>query len=284
MFVTWSLIDGTEHSHSQCCSIMSRSSSALSLVDECCLKTALAFCVLRQRKKLKAHDTKLPFCRNLLSPKLSSTGSTATAVRSHLDTMLKVGVATAQSLYNVHETIYDMLPSTHNSSSVDRLHGVASHLATQLLSFPHGNHDWIPPWIEDSLVQHNALAVCSVWHYVTSAEPLFSDVLIAAIGTAMVKIYLDEVVPFGDADVLVVNLLYLLEATIVLKLNSCSITTAHEVLELVSLAIGSELSLPVPMHAMASFFTKNNGTNLSAPSKLLLRLGLYDLMVKLSHL
>lgn len=263
---------------------MSKPSSALSLVDECCLKTALAFCVLRQRKKLKAHDAKLPFCRNLLSSKLSSSGSTATAGRPHVDSMLKVGVATAQSLYNGHETIYHMLPVIHNSSSMDRLHGIASHLATQLLSFAHENHDWIPPWIEGSLVQHNALAICSVWHFVASVEPLFSDILIAAIGTALVKIYLDEVIPFGDADVLVVNLLYLLETTIVLKLNSCSSTTAHEVLELVSLAIGPELSLPVPMNAMASFFTKNNGTNLSAPSKLLLRLGLYDLMVKLSHL
>ena len=257
--------------------------SALSPVDECCLKTALAFCILRQRRKRKAHETKLPFCRNLMSPMLLPVvhpSTTRTANRYHLDSMLRVGVAAAQTLYKGHDTMSRLFQDMEKSSTVDRLNGIVSHLATQLISDSHEKHDWISPWIQDSLVNYTPVAVCYLWYSLSDIEPNISDILIGAIGRTLHKIYLDEVTSVDNADLLVVNLVHLLERTVVLKLN---VSNSCDILELVSISVGSELSLPVSMPDMANFVSKTNGTNLSAPSKLLLRLGVHDLMVKLSH-
>jgi hypothetical protein len=261
------------------------SASGLTHTDESCLKTALAFCILRQRKKLKTiHDTaKMPFCHNLLSSSLllPSAGSTNCL---HVDRMLQVGVTTAKALYKGREAIIYDMGQPCCIATLDRLNGVASHLAAQLISLSaHENHEWISPWIQDSLVQHNALAICSLWHVISEVEPCVSDLLVGAIGKVLQAIYFDDVLVVGsnDADLLVVNLLHLLETTIVLALNR---TSPHEMLEMVSIAIGSELSLPVDIPDMAAFVLKAEGANLCAPSKLLLRLALHDLMVKISHL
>jgi hypothetical protein len=266
----------------------SMSASGLTHTDESCLKTALAFCILRQRKKHKrSHDdtANVPFCNNLLSSTtlLLPSGSTHC---SHVDKMLQVGVTTAKALYNGGQEaiIYDMGQQSTCIATLDRLNGVASHLAAQLISLSaHDNHEWISSWIQDSLIQYDALSICSLWHAISEVEPCVSDLLIGAIGKVFRAIYFDEVLLVGnhDPDLLVVNLLHLFESTIVLKLNKSS---PHEMLEMVSIAIGSELSLPVDISDMAAFVLKTEGANLCAPSKLLLRLALHDLMVKISHL
>lgn len=140
-------------------------------------------------------------------------------------------------------------------------------------------------------------------------------ILIKAIGQLINKIYHDQViVTIGDADTLVVNLLLLLEALLSMRLDriaasgdsmhSCSVyntnnssdsgsicTVMHEqLLQVLLEALDPKLTLFIPIQEMPAYLQSNNTisspapnnkTNLSAPSKILLHLALYDLILKL---
>jgi hypothetical protein len=226
-----------------------------------------------------------------------------------------------------------------------RLDGLAKHLIVQLQSHcNNNNNDWITQWIYDSLVQQNkeggrpsssgAAALCTLWYRVAkclatgnnknkkeqpSSSSLLFYHLVAAIGRLLQDIYLDKLslspslnhhhhhVASCDSclDVLVVNLLHLLEAIIVLRLDHPSTQLqqqqqlqhhrmVNDLLQEIHESVGIELCLPVAMHEMAHFYAiqqqhhpiNNNNHHqhsmLSPASKLLLRLTLYDLTVQLS--
>lgn len=112
--------------------------------------------------------------------------------------------------------------------------------------------------------------------------------LIQAVGRLIDNIYHDRVVvpvtdtnPTGDIDTLVVNLLLLLEAFLSIRLEA-AIPPKQLVKELLE-ALDHKLTFFVPVQEMPSFVQANTASrNLSPPSKIMLRLALYDLTVKLT--
>jgi hypothetical protein len=137
-------------------------------------------------------------------------------------------------------------------------------------------------------------------------------ILIKAIGQLINKIYHDQVlVTIGDADTLVVNLLLLLEALLSMRLEGIAtnpiidsmdttyntdnssticIMMQEQVLQVLLDALDPKLTLFIPIQEMPAYLQANNTiasspprnqSNLSAPSKVLLHLALYDMILKL---
>lgn len=128
------------------------------------------------------------------------------------------------------------------------------------------------------------LASCLVWNQILAHDPTtMAPILIQAIGNTLQSIYYDRVETRPDtADDLVVNLAVLLERVLCVRIEQ---ENAVYVVAETTAALGPDLSSPVSIGDMPSFLMQHTTSrNLTAASKMLLRLTLYDLIVRLSSL
>ncbi|KAI2505955.1 hypothetical protein MHU86_8455 [Fragilaria crotonensis] len=249
---------------------MTTTTSCLSNEEQATLKTALAFVVLRNRQNHRKRQKIVPsasacdsivppFCRNLLQT--ASVPLSSTCDKEHVDQMLKIALsamtkATKSSVIDIN--------ANYNDNA--RFSSIAAHIARHLL---HSDQDWLHIIIVDVTKRHDSTTY-------------------QAVGRLIDNIYHDRVVvpvtdtnPNGDIDTLVVNLLLLLEAFLSIRLEAAS-PPKQLVKELLE-ALDHKLTLFVPVQEMPSFVQANTASrNLSPPSKIMLRLALYDLTVKLT--
>ncbi|KAI2494006.1 hypothetical protein MHU86_20537 [Fragilaria crotonensis] len=273
---------------------MTTTTSCLSNEEQATLKTALAFVVLRNRQNHRKRQKIVPsasacdsivppFCRNLLQT--ASVPLSSTCDKEHVDQMLKIALsamtkATKSSVIDIN--------ANYNDNA--RFSSIAAHIARHLL---HSDQDWLHSWFSDRTLQYETKTICSLWHCMAQSSSSTSpnDMtarLIQAVGRLIDNIYHDRVVvpvtdtnPNGDIDTLVVNLLLLLEAFLSIRLEAAS-PPKQLVKELLE-ALDHKLTLFVPVQEMPSFVQANTASrNLSPPSKIMLRLALYDLTVKLT--
>jgi hypothetical protein len=174
---------------------------------------------------------------------------------------------------------------------------------------------WTMQWIEETTLAQststNICNICCVWHCIAASGGEL--ILLQGIGQLLGKIYHDQVQIITNAtaaldysndaaDVVVVNLLLLLEALISMRLEVVTTTQQQQqhhdnnhqvVLKNLVDALPSALTLPIAVEDMALFCheqstsstagsSSSNNNRLSAPSKILLHLSLYDLTLKLT--
>jgi len=103
-----------------------------------------------------------------------------------------------------------------------------------------------------------------------------------AIGGLIGKIYDDEIIINGnsDSDTIMVNLLFLLEALVAVRCGQAN--SSEQIREELLAATDQKLTIPIAVQEMPIFVQKQSKSqNLSAPSKILTHLALYDLTLKL---
>ena len=248
----------------------------LSRDEECCLKTALAFVILRNRLENDEKNLDPPaFVRGLMSCKIPTLPVDQT---SHMDKMMQVAVSTAlplcQKLTNaVDSADASAAGSSAHAASTATLDGIATHLALQLCDSSSDTKEWIQASLQSS---SDILATCTVWHRILMAEPSIGANLLPAIGRVLQSIYNEEEPRVDDPSVWMVNLLELVEASISMRLDE---TNAQQLLLELSQAMGPELCLPVPVQDMAYFVLQEKR---SGGRNMLLRFGLYGLMERLA--
>lgn len=246
--------------------------------EQATLKTALAFVVLRNRAK-KRKIGRLDFCRNVLAPSLPSAPICDT---SHVQNMLQIALSAAAP--STEGVIYVHISSTPSSTcaSTDtrsmhnaRLEGVASHMARHL---QHANDRFLWDWMEQCMLNHDIRSVCQIWHCMAETETL-SLRFMAGIGQLIQKTEQDEVA-LQNADEVVVNLLFLLEALVSMRIQKKS---SNDVLQELLSSVDQRLTLPIPVEELPAFAVSAKGCNLTAHSKVLLHLALYDLTLQLTN-
>lgn len=247
--------------------------------EESCLKTALAFVVLRKRLE-NEDDSKqpgkppAPFLRGLMCHSIATMPSLSDRT-SHMDKMMRVAVSTALPL--CQEARAD---APDYKSTLATLDGITNHLALQLRDDVVSN-EWIQGSFQAS--PNQIVAVMTVWHRILSANPSIGAKLLPAIGRVLQDIYDEK----GDessseqyTSVFLVKLLELVEASILMRLAD---TNPLQLLEELSEAMGPELVLPIHTKDMAYFVLQQQRNGKKSPGvKILLRFCLYDLMEKLS--
>ena len=261
---------------------MAASVSCLSTEEQATLKTALAFVVLRNCKRLKTtHESQLSFCRNLLPIEATFAWSCDT---DHITSMLKIALSAAAPLHHTEDVIYVTVTvnAAGNASEENgRLASVASHMARHL---ERSDETWLLSWIAECTLEQDIKSICSLWHCMALSSTSMTVRLLKGIGQLVDKIYNDQVVVTSDADadadVMVVNLLLLLEALVSMRLETIS---PSQVTKELLAAVDQKLTLPIRVEEMPAYLQSSRTSgNLSAPSKILLHLALYDLTVKLT--
>jgi hypothetical protein len=238
--------------------------------EESCLKTALAFVVLRRRLESDKQPG-APFVRGLMCRSIPTMPSLSDRT-SHMDKMMRVAVSTALPLGDSNKVDY--------KSTLATLDGIASHLALQLRDGIVSNE-----WIQASFqtFPNQIVAVTTVWHRILSADPSVGAKLLPAIGRVLQDFYngqVDESSSEHCISVLFVKLLELVEAAVSMRLAD---TNPLQLLEELSQAMGPELCLPIHTRDMAYFVLQQQRSGTKIPGvKILLRFSLYDLMEKLS--
>jgi hypothetical protein len=229
--------------------------------EECCLKTALAFAVLRKRLENEDAAPAPEYVGGLFGSTIPSLPSNNTA--DHLSKMMNVAISTATPL-----CMSDCTTDTSTSSSLKTLEGVCKHLGLQLRSTSNVSMEWLK---EALLNKENMKAVSLVWHLILQAEPSVGAKLLPAIGQVLQHMYSST----EDASFEMVELLELTEASVCIRLST---TSSLVLLQELSTAIGPELCLPVAPKDLAYFYLCNKRPG----NKILLRYCLYDLLEKLS--
>jgi hypothetical protein len=246
--------------------------------EESCLKTALAFVVLRKRL---ANDKRPgpgpPFVRGLMCHSIPTMPSLVDRT-SHMDKMMRVAVSTALPLEDAKKVDHKSTQSTQ--STLVTLDGIAGHLALQLRDDIVSN-EWIQGSFQD--FPNQIIAITTVWHRILLADPSVGAKLLPAIGRVLQDFYNDKVdEPSSEhcISVLFVKLLELVEAAVSMRLSD---TNPLQLVEELSQAMGPELCLPIHTRDMAYFVLQQQRSGTKSPGvKILLRFFLYDLMEKLS--
>ena len=243
----------------------SSSMNLMSRDEECCLKTALAFAVLRKRLENDDTHQEPAFCRGLMSrsiPTLPPSDPT-----DHLSKMMNVAVSTATPLCNDSTTI--VAHDTHHHHSYKTLDGICKHLALQLC-----NGGVTTEWIQETLSHQQIKAVCTVWHCVLVADSSSTIVgakLLPAIGRVLQDLYNGT----EHSSVRMVPLVQLAEASVSIRLST---TRPQQLMAELHHAMGPELCLPVARKDLAYFVLRSRKPG----TKILLRFCVYDLMEKLA--
>jgi hypothetical protein len=244
-------------------------SELMSRDEECCLKTALAFAVLRKRLEQNDNDAAPAaylggLMQNTIIPSMPSTTT------SHLSKMLKIAISTATPLLCGSTTMDD----AKRASALQTLEGMAQHLGLQLRSTTNVSMEWLQETLSD---KHDIVAVSLVWHLILQAEPSVGKILLPAICQVLQHLY--HSTTNADAALSMVKLLELAEASVSIRLST---TSSVLLLQELSQAAGPELCLPIAKHDLAYFVLQSNHGRSHAGNKILLRFCLYDLMEKLS--
>ena len=239
--------------------------TVLTKEEQATLKTALAFCVLRQAARKTCTSPEISFCRNLLNS--SRPLEAICDNQGHVQHMLPLALAVAEPVYGKH-TVYSM------ASPQTRLQAIASNMARHLGgSFENHAADWVLAWMQTSTLNHPIQPICALWHSMAQESPTTVPILLRMVSQLLRQIYHDQVVVTCDSDTLVVNLVFLLEA-----LLSMHPTTLNEFWQIM------DQTLTLPVENMPAFVhSHGNSKNLSAPSKMLLHLALYNLTLELTN-
>lgn len=239
--------------------------------EECCLKTALAFAVLRQRLVDNDDEEQEPpsFVGGLFSNTISTLPTTNNNTTSHLQKMMQVAIATASAMSNK-----DNNDDTRHYYAT--LEGLVQHLALQLHTSTTIPNDWIQETLTDT--KNTIGAVCTVWHGILQAKPVLGGQLLPAIGHVLQDLYQSTTESEKDREVALrmVKLLELAEASVSIRLSTS--TAPHELLQELTLAMGPQLCLPIAKKELAYFVLRHKRPG----NKMMLRYFCYDLMEKLS--
>jgi len=241
----------------------SNSLELMSRDEECCLKTALAFAVLRKRLENDDSQQEPSFLRGLISSSISTLPPSHPT--DHLAKMMNVAIATATPLCS------DNGKQTHSFATLE---GICKHLALQLR-----NSNAPAEWIQDTLArkEKEIVAVSTVWHCILQAEPSIGAKLLPAIGQVLQDLYHNDK---QDTALQMVKVVELAEACVSIRLPS---TCSQSLVEELHQALGAELCLPIATKDLAYFVLQQQRGGFKKPgNKILLRFCLYDLMEKLS--
>jgi hypothetical protein len=265
----------------------SSTSGLFSKEEQSILKTALAFVVLRQNKGRKRSTTSdLPYCRNLLSLPPSSIRSdhdVASWNLDHMNHMVTIGMGIATSLFQKKEDgVYcDLVVGSTNET----LDSIASHLACYILRQKGTDWEWFFSWIFNTTLANDIKAICLLWQTMAQSSNDIVSPLLQGILKLLNSIYHDIIIMSSQCEVdgIVVNLIVLIEA--LMSLNLKFGTKPSYILKELYDSIDHTLTLFVPIPEMPRFLQTNSGSqNLTAQSKILVRLALYDLTMKLSSM
>jgi hypothetical protein len=238
--------------------------------EESCLKTALAFVVLRKRLENDNREG-APFVRGLMCRSIATMPSLVDRT-SHMDKMMRVAVSAALPLEDSSKVDY--------KSTLATLDGIAGHLALQLRDEIVSN-EWIQGSFQD--FPNQIVAITTVWHRILSADPSVGAKLLPAIGRILQDFYNDKVAEISSehcVSVMLVKLLELVEAAVSMRLSD---TNPLQLVGELRQAMGPELCLPIHTRDMAYFVLQQQRSGTKSPGvKILLRFSLYDLMEKLS--
>lgn len=259
----------------------------MSREDEACLKTALAFTVLRNKlcerneaeEEDQQHQEPPPFVSNLFSNTnntnvstlpLNSTATTTSGNSSHvhLEKMFQVAIVTTITATN---------NNTENKQQAT-LNGICQHLALQLLT-----RNSMENWIQETLSVKNIVAVCRVWHGILQAQPSLGGSVLVAVGRVLQHLYKSTTtISSSNVAIKMVQLVQLAQASICLRLFN-NIATPQVLLQELSNSMGSTLCLPIASKDLAYFVLQQHKSGNSTPgNQILLRCCIYDLMEKLS--
>jgi len=277
---------------------MDNSTVSFTKEEQATLKAALAFVVLRndrkKRKMLelnagivdnsKTEKTSIPFCRNILLPTDSPPFSSLCNIH-HVEQMLQVVLASIHpTLYHGKKSDVFLIPTCGKKAELntnDRLESIASNMGYHLIAMDPYE---LRTWVEKSTLEHDLTSICTIWLCIAQKSMDTNLVLnlMNAIGGLITKIYHDEIIinTNSNSDAMMVNLLFLIEAFVALRHQSNS---SHKVLQELLSVIDQKLTLPISVKEIPSFVQQQNkAKNLSAPSKILTHLALYDLTLKLT--
>ena len=195
-------------------------------------------------------------------------------------------------------------PPPTNQQEWARHDGLASHLAIHMT-------ERTVEWIQDEILKSasyrssndettsskgNAndmtavLACCLVWNQIVETNSDLARFVVRAVGHILNQVYEDKteamIARANVADALVVNLTVLLERVVCIGLQrqQGQQQQTSPLREEVASALGPTLTTPIPICDMPSFLlqaTTLSKNNLSPASKMMMRLSLYDLLVKL---
>jgi len=230
--------------------------------EECCLKTALAFTVLR--KRLENNTSRPAFVGGLLENSNFPTLPPSEHAQNtpHLQKMMQVAISTAASFLS---------SSSKNDTSYATLEGICTHLALQLRN----DTVWSLPWIQETLVSKQILAVSTVWHSILNQDSSLGAKLLLVVGQVLQDLYHNEQ---EDVAVQMVKLVQLAEACLSIRLST---TPPLVLMGELQQAMGPELCLAIPTKDLAYFVLRNSASG-KAGNKILLRFFLYDMVEKLS--
>jgi len=285
--------------------------------EEATLKSALAFVVLRNNYKkrklspfpsrimaenedkntrnsnvLTNHD--IPFCRDILFPSTKFPNVSIPYNIHHMEQMIRVALSAIPPtiLHGQKSTVF--LISTIQTSMDDRVESIASHIVHHILGCSGNEEEELTSWFEKWTMSNEITSICTFWLCMAQSNKDFCLRMINIICGLIKKIYFDEIAIDDikdtndrSADVITVNLLCLIEALIAFRCSGeGSDCSSEKVLqEFLTSIQDQQLTLPIPVHQMPSFLHQQQAvpkTNLSPPSKILLRLALYDLTLKLT--
>ena len=155
--------------------------------EECCLKTALAFAVLRKRlEQQHENDDAAPppaYLGGLMGNTIPSLPCSNTTT-DHVSKMMNLAISTAMPLCSNTIPIND---SNKRASALQTLEGMTQHLALQLRN---ATTTVSMEWLTETLSKkHEIVAVSLVWHLILQAEPSVGALLLPAVGQVLQHLY-----------------------------------------------------------------------------------------------